>query len=113
MYSNDGDVHFFAEYSPMILKDTLYEAKAEYVKNFKLPQTDSIIRSQTYHIRKIIEQNGNEIGILYYTTSSDLLQNAEGHFFIKNNNIYIELFNVSFILSKLQEVNQLLSTIKI
>ena len=59
MYSNEGDVHFFAEYSPMIQKDTLYEAKAEYVRNFRLPQTDSIIRCQTYPIREIIEQNGS------------------------------------------------------
>lgn len=84
--------------------DTLYELRNEYVRKYKLPQTDSVIRSQTFPYMEII----GEKGVLYYVTDKI----SSGYFFIKQEDFFILLFSVVLNVDNISELKNILLTVE-
>ena len=87
-----------------VTDDTLYEPENEYVKEFKLPGSDSVVRTQTFPNIEII----GEKGLLYYTSA----KYSSGYFFLKQNDCYILLFSVNFDIANISELKSILLTVE-
>lgn len=84
--------------------DTLYAPEKEYVKLFKLPQSDSVVRTQTFPNMEII----GEKGLLYYTTDKI----SSGYFFLKQKDCYMLIFSVNFDIANISELINILLTVE-
>ena|GEM_PF-2543032 len=102
-YSDNGNIIIEWD-SEIYATDTLYELKNVYVKNYKLPQSDSVIRSQTFPNMEIIEKKG----LLYYTTDKI----SSGYFFIKKEDHYILLFSIVIDINNISELKNILLTVE-
>ncbi|MBR5167026.1 MAG: hypothetical protein IKW86_03030 [Salinivirgaceae bacterium] len=87
-----------------VTDDTLYAPENEYVKEFKLPGSDSVVRTQTFPNIEII----GEKGLLYYTSA----KYSSGYFFLKQNDCYILLFSVNFDIANISELKSILLTVE-
>lgn len=101
-YSDNGNTIVWD--SEFYATDTLYAPEKEYVKLFKLPQSDSVVRTQTFPNMEII----GEKGLLYYTTDKI----SSGYFFMKQKDCYILLFSVNFDIAYISELKSILLTVE-
>ena len=102
-YSDNGNT-IVCESDAYVTNDTLYAPEKEYVKKFKLPQSDSVVRTQTFPNMEII----GEKGLLYYTTD----KKSSGYFFMKQKDCYILLFSVNFDIANISELKSILLTVE-
>ena len=87
-----------------VTDDTLYAPENEYVKEFKLPGSDSVVRTQTFPNIEIIGGKG----LLYYTSD----KYSSGYFFMKQNDCYVQLFSVNFDIANISELKSILLTVE-
>ena len=102
-YSDNGNT-IVCERDLYVTDDTLYAPEKEYVKLFKLPQSDSVVRTLTFPNMEII----GEKGLLYYTTGKI----SSGYFFLKQKDCYILLFSVNFDIANISELINILLTVE-
>lgn len=57
-------------------------------------------------------KNNEELGVIFFKTTTGTLRNTAGYFLIKENSYYLELMQLSYSDTKTNELTEILSTLK-